>query len=328
MSKRLDFIRTLQNKNIDKPKINIGKNCIICDTAKLGNDGFGYEPDENDNMVFFPHFMGVEIGDNVKIGSYVCIDRGNLKDTIICDGVKIDNLVHIAHNVKVGKNTLVVAGSVICGSVDVGENCFIGAKSVIKEHIKIGNNVTIGMGSVVTKNIPNGEVWAGNPAKKLEKINYFKHRTSNVESNKIGDGSKIWANSHICENAQIGKNCVIGENVYIGPNVTIGDNCKIQNNSLIYEGVVIEDDVFLGPNTVTTNDYKPNVNGDWKNSDRFRKTIFKKGCAIGANSVIICGVVIGENSLVGAGSVVTKNVPPNTLSYGNPSKNIKNLDNE
>jgi UDP-3-O-[3-hydroxymyristoyl] glucosamine N-acyltransferase len=113
--------------------------------------------------------MGVKIGSNVRIGSYVCIDRGNLKDTIIEDGVKIDNLVHIAHNVKIGKNTMVVAGTVVCGSVEIGDNCFIGANSVIRQHLKIGNNVTIGMGSVVTKDIPDGETWAGNPAKKLEK---------------------------------------------------------------------------------------------------------------------------------------------------------------
>jgi UDP-2-acetamido-3-amino-2,3-dideoxy-glucuronate N-acetyltransferase len=150
--------------------------------------------------------------------------------------------------------------------------------------------------------------------------NYFSHETSIVESDNIGEDTKIWAFSHICKGSVIGKNCVIGEGVYIGPKVIIGDNCKIQNNSLIYEGVILEDNVFLGPNTVTTNDHKPKVDGDWKNSDRFRTTLFKKGCSIGANSVIVCGVTIGENSLVGAGSVITKNIPPNSTAYGNPAK--------
>jgi UDP-3-O-[3-hydroxymyristoyl] glucosamine N-acyltransferase len=168
-SERLKFIRSLESKEVTPPNIIIGENCEICKTAVLGNDGFGFEPDENGDLVFFPHFGDVKVGNNVRIGSHTCVDRGNLNDTIICDNVKIDNLVHIAHNVKIEKNTLVVAGSVICGSVNIGENCFIGANSTIREHLTIGNNVIVGMGSVVTKNIPDGEIWAGNPAKFLKK---------------------------------------------------------------------------------------------------------------------------------------------------------------
>lgn len=169
MSKRLEFIRSLQDRKVEPPKIILGKNLEICKTVKLGNEGFGFEPDENGNLIFFPHFGNVIIGNNVRIGSYSCIDRGNMHDTIIGDNVKIDNLVHIAHNVSIGKNTMVVAGAVVCGSVSIGENCFIGANSTIKEHLKIGDNVLIGMGSVITKNIPDNEIWAGNPAKFLRK---------------------------------------------------------------------------------------------------------------------------------------------------------------
>ena len=147
------------------------------------------------------------------------------------------------------------------------------------------------------------------------------HKTAIIDDNvSIGEGTNVWAYSHICSGATIGKNCVIGEGVYIGPNVVIGDGCKIQNHSLVYEGVTLEDMVFLGPNTVTTNDFIPQVGGDWKNSDRFRTTLFKKGCSVGANCTIVRGITIGENSLIGAGSVVTKNVPSNAKTYGNPSK--------
>lgn len=149
-------------------------------------------------------------------------------------------------------------------------------------------------------------------------MNFYIHPTAIVESENIGEGTKIWAYSHICKNAKIGKNCVIGEGAYIGPNVSVGDNVKIQNHSLIYDGVVIEDNVFIGPNVVTTNDIYPRSIGDWK--DRFRTTLFKNGCSIGANSTIVCGITIGENSMVGAGSVVTKNVLKNALVYGNPAR--------
>jgi UDP-2-acetamido-3-amino-2,3-dideoxy-glucuronate N-acetyltransferase len=154
---------------------------------------------------------------------------------------------------------------------------------------------------------------------------FFKHETSIIESNDIGDGTKIWAFSHISHGVVIGKNCMVGEGVHIGPNVIIGDNCKIQNHSLIYEGVVVEDNVFLGPNTVTTNDFLPSVDGDWKNNNRFKKTLFKKGCSVGANSVIVCGVTIGSDSLIGAGSVITKNIPDGVLVYGNPGKIVKKI---
>lgn len=144
------------------------------------------------------------------------------------------------------------------------------------------------------------------------------HKTAIIDDETyIGVGTKIWAFSHISKGAIIGKNCVIGEGVHIGPNVKIGDNCKIQNHSLLYEGVTLEDNIFLGPNTVTTNDLYPKAQGEW-NRENFRETLFKEGCAIGANSTIICGVTIGENSLIGAGSVVTKDIPKNSKAYGNP----------
>ena len=151
------------------------------------------------------------------------------------------------------------------------------------------------------------------------------HPSAIVESSNIGKNTKIWAFSHICKNSTIGENCTIGEGVYIGPNVIIGNNCKIQNHSLIYEGLIIENNVFIGPNVITTNDSYPRSLGDW--SHKFRKTTIKQGASICANTTIICGITIGENAMIGAGSVVTKNIKPNYIAYGNPSRHIRNIDN-
>lgn len=149
-------------------------------------------------------------------------------------------------------------------------------------------------------------------------MNYFKHPTSIVESNEIGEASKIWHFAHIREHAVIGKNCNIGKSVYIDSDVKIGDNVKIQNFVSVYKGVEIESDVFVGPSVVFTNDLYPRA-FIWDN-DKLVLTTVKKGSSIGANSTIICGVTIGEYAMVGAGSVVTKDVIPFSLVFGNPAR--------
>lgn len=134
---------------------------------------------------------------------------------------------------------------------------------------------------------------------------------------KIGDGTKVWHFVHIMKDAKIGKDCIIADYVHIGRTVKIGDKVKIENRATIYEGVIIDDDVFVGPHVVFTNDLYPrSSNPDWK----ILPTFVKKGSSIGAGSVVVCGVTIGEYALIGAGSVVTKNVPPFSLTYGNPAR--------
>jgi UDP-2-acetamido-3-amino-2,3-dideoxy-glucuronate N-acetyltransferase len=147
---------------------------------------------------------------------------------------------------------------------------------------------------------------------------YFVHESSYIDNNvEIGEGTKIWHFTHILPDTKIGKSCSIGQNVCIGPKVTIGDNVKIQNNVSLYEGVIVENDVFIGPSCVFTNVLNPRSTVSRKNE--FKQTILKKGCSIGANATIVCGNIIGEYSLVAAGAVVTKHVGKNEIVAGNPA---------
>lgn len=150
---------------------------------------------------------------------------------------------------------------------------------------------------------------------------YFAHESCVIDSGAtIGDGSNIWHFCHIFPGAEIGKDCVIGQGCSIASDVVIGNNCKLQNGISVYDGVRIEDDVFCGPHMVFTNVINPRAFIERK--DEFRPTLLKKGCTVGANATILCGVTIGSYALVGAGSVVTKNVPDFALLYGNPAKHV------
>ncbi len=143
------------------------------------------------------------------------------------------------------------------------------------------------------------------------------HPSADVMSTNIGENTKVWQFSIILPEAIIGKNCNINCHVFIENEVTIGDNVTIKSGVQIWDGVTIEDDVFIGPNVTFTNDIFPRSK---KYPEKFLKTIIKKGASIGANATIIAGIEIGEYAMIGAGSVVTKNIPPHTLCYGNPAK--------
>lgn len=171
---RIDFIKIC--KFLDNLMPGIHPSATIINTifkgeahieagARIGNEGFGFEKDDNHQWTRFPHFGKVIIHNNVYIGANTCIDRGTLGDTVIGTGTKIDNLVHIAHNVVIGCNCLIIAQSMIGGSATIGDNVYIAPGCVIRDHINIGNNSFIGMGSLVTKDIPEGQVWMGSPAK-------------------------------------------------------------------------------------------------------------------------------------------------------------------
>ena len=147
---------------------------------------------------------------------------------------------------------------------------------------------------------------------------YFAHSSAIIDEGcQIGDGTKIWHFAHIMPGAVIGDNCIIGQNVFVADRVQLGSNVKVQNNVSLYEGVLCEDDVFIGPSVVFTNVINPR--SALPRKKEYKKTLIKKGATIGANATIICGNEIGDYGFVGAGAVVTKSVPAFALVMGNPA---------
>jgi len=148
----------------------IGDRVVINPGTVIGADGFGYSRNEEGQIEKFPHFGGVIIENDVEIGSNTSIDKGTLGNTIIGEGVKIDNLVHIAHNVKIGKHSLIIANSMIGGSTEIGEYSWVAPSASLMNGITIGKWSTVGLGAVVVKNCPENETWTGSPARPLKEI--------------------------------------------------------------------------------------------------------------------------------------------------------------
>ncbi len=150
-------------------------------------------------------------------------------------------------------------------------------------------------------------------------MSYFKHDSAYVdEPCEIGDGTKIWHFCHIQRGAKIGRHCVFGQNCNVANDVVIGDNVKVQNNVSLYTGAVVEDDVFLGPSCVLTNVTNPR--SQVNRHSLYEKTLLKRGCTIGANATIVCGVTVGRYAFVAAGAVVARDVPDYALIVGVPAR--------
>lgn len=153
-------------------------------------------------------------------------------------------------------------------------------------------------------------------------MKYFVHPTSDVQSLNIGENTKIWQFVVILPDAKIGQNCNICSHCFIENYVKIGDNVTIKSGVPLWDGITVEDDVFIGANVTFLNDkYPKSGNKDFK----LLKTIVKKGASIGSGAVLLSGIIIGAYSIIGAGSVVTKSVLDNTVVVGNPAKIIKEI---
>ncbi len=146
------------------------------------------------------------------------------------------------------------------------------------------------------------------------------HATAIVEPGAtIGAGTSVWHHSHVRDGAVVGASCVLGKNVYIDTFAVVGDRCKLQNNVSVYQGVTIEDDVFVGPSVTFTNDRVPRAfNANWK----ITTTNVCIGASIGANATVVCGHTVGGYSMVAAGATVTRDVEPHELVAGTPLRHL------
>lgn len=168
----------------------IGKHCKIHSGCTIGSDGFGFAPNANGEFKAIPQIGNVIIEDYVDIGSGSTIDRATLGSTIIRQGVKLDNQIQIAHNVEIGKNTVIAAQTGVAGSTKIGQNCMIGGQVGIVGHLVLGNNIKIQAQSGITKNLKDNEVVQGTPAFSYPDFNksyvYFRNLPKIAESiNKI-----------------------------------------------------------------------------------------------------------------------------------------------
>jgi UDP-3-O-[3-hydroxymyristoyl] glucosamine N-acyltransferase len=147
----------------------IGKNCTIFSGTVIGERGFNYSTDDDGTRHMLKHYGGVVIEDNVHIGDNCCIIQGAIDDTVIKRGAKLNTMVHVAHNVIIGENTIITAPTHICGSVIIGRNCHVAA-SIIRNQVSVGDNAILGLGCVVVKNVEAGETVIGNPARPFGSI--------------------------------------------------------------------------------------------------------------------------------------------------------------
>lgn len=151
----------------------------------------------------------------------------------------------------------------------------------------------------------------------------FIHPQALCETTMVGDGSRIWAFAYILEGARIGRDVNVCSHVFIEEQVIVGDRVTIKSGVQLWNGVEVEDDVFIGPNATFTNDLFPRSK---QPPQTWPSTRLRRGASIGANATILAGTTIGERAMVGAGAVVTKDVPPGAVVAGNPAQILRTLD--
>ena len=150
---------------------------------------------------------------------------------------------------------------------------------------------------------------------------YYAHPNALVESEQIGAGCRIWAFAHIMQGARLGARCNVGDHAFVECGATLGENVTVKNGVSIWDGVSAENNVFIGPNVVFTNDRNPRA-AIKKDKSEFLRTRICEGASLGANVTVVCGITVGRYAFAGAGAVLTKDVPDYALVLGNPARQV------
>lgn len=165
---RVDRTATILPGAYIGPNVTIREQCVIGPNATIGAPGFGYDTDDiTGQHTYRPHNEGVVLERNVSIGANSCVDQGRHRPTVIGEGTKVDNLVHIAHNVIIGRHCLVIAHTMVAGSAEVGDYTRLAPGSLVRDWREVGEHCLVGMGSVVVSDVDDGATVAGNPARPL-----------------------------------------------------------------------------------------------------------------------------------------------------------------
>lgn len=229
----------------------------------------------------------------------------------------------VEQNVMIAANVIIRPHAVLEKNCRIDEATWVGEGAIVRANIHIGPNTRVAPYTVVERDIPGNMVIAGQPARPIISVPYgIVHPQAIVESTQVGNHTRIWAFCHVLPGAKIGQDVNLCDHTFVENDVVIGNRVTVKCGVQLWDGIRLEDEVFIGPNVTFTNDAFPRSK---HYPDQFPRTLIKKGASVGANATILPGITIGEYAMIGAGAVVTGDIPAYAVAVGNPAKIIRTL---